>query len=50
LRIGHDAHFRETTKNFLACVENPAAIPAWEKPNLLAKYFVCTAAEHGAAR
>jgi predicted dehydrogenase len=53
LRIGHDAHFRETTKSFLAYVANPAMVPAWEKPNLLAKYFVCTAAEaaeHGAAR
>jgi len=45
LRIGHDAHFRELTKNFLAHVENPRLLPAWERPNLIAKYFVCTAAE-----
>ncbi|HYM73363.1 MAG TPA: putative oxidoreductase C-terminal domain-containing protein [Stellaceae bacterium] len=45
LRIGHDAHFRELTKEFLAQVERPASIPLWEKPNLIAKYFVCTAAE-----
>jgi predicted dehydrogenase len=45
LRIGHDAHFRELTKGFLAHVENPGSLPAWEKPNLLAKYFVTTAAE-----
>jgi predicted dehydrogenase len=45
LRIGHDAHFRETTRAFLAHVEAPDTLPAWEKPNLIAKYFVCTAAE-----
>jgi predicted dehydrogenase len=45
LRIGHDAHFRETTKAFLAYVKAPGSLPAWEKPNLIAKYFVCTAAE-----
>lgn len=45
LRIGHDAHFRELTKSFLAHVEASGSLPAWEKPNLIAKYFVCTAAE-----
>ena len=45
LRIGHDAHFRELTKSFLAYVENPGSLPAWEMPNLITKYYVCTAAE-----
>jgi predicted dehydrogenase len=45
LRIGHDAHFRELTKGFLSHVENPASLPAETNANLLAKYFVCTAAE-----
>jgi predicted dehydrogenase len=45
LRIGHDAHFRELTRAFLARVETPAPAADWEKPNLIAKYFVCTAAE-----
>jgi predicted dehydrogenase len=45
LRIGHDAHFRELTKGFLATVKNPATVPAWEKLNMLAKYFVTTAVE-----
>jgi predicted dehydrogenase len=45
LRIGHDAHFRELTKSFLAAVDDPAAAPPSERQNLLAKYFVCTAAE-----
>jgi predicted dehydrogenase len=45
LRIGHDAHFRELTRNFLTHVEAPGSLPAWETQNLLAKYFVTTAAE-----
>jgi predicted dehydrogenase len=45
LRIGHDAHFRELTKGFLAHVENPASLPAETNTNLLAKYYVTTAAE-----
>ena len=45
LRIGHDAHFRELTKNFLAYVENPGSLPADTNANLLAKYYVTTAAE-----
>jgi len=45
LRIGHDAHFRELTKGFLAYVENPSSLPSWEKPNLIAKYYITTAAE-----
>jgi predicted dehydrogenase len=45
LRIGHDAHFRETTRTFLRLVEEPGSQPEWERQNLLAKYFVCTAAE-----
>ena len=45
LRIGHDAHFRELTKSFLSYVEHPGSLPSWEMPNLLAKYYVTTAAE-----
>jgi predicted dehydrogenase len=45
LRIGHDAHFRELTKDFLAHVARPGSLPAWETQSLLAKYFVTTAAE-----
>jgi predicted dehydrogenase len=45
LRIGHDAHFRELTRNFLAHVEAPGSLPAWETQNLIAKYYVTTAAE-----
>ncbi|MBV8776472.1 MAG: oxidoreductase [Alphaproteobacteria bacterium] len=45
LRIGHDAHFRELTKGFLAQIEAPGALPPETHANLLAKYFVTTAAE-----
>ena len=43
LRIGHDPHFAALTRRFLASVERPRARSRrWERPNLLAKYFVCT--------
>lgn len=41
-RVGHEAHFAEVTRQFFAYLESPAALPAWEKPNMLAKYYVCT--------
>ena len=45
LRIGHDAHFHELTKGFLARVERREALSETENANLVAKYFVTTAAE-----
>jgi predicted dehydrogenase len=45
LRIGHDAHFRELTKGFLARIERHEPLTAVEQANLLAKYYVTTAAE-----
>jgi predicted dehydrogenase len=44
LRIGHDAHFRELTKGFLARIEESEPLTAAERANLLAKYYVTTAA------
>ncbi len=41
-RVGHEAHFAEVTRQFFAYLDNPKALPAWEKPNMLAKYYVCT--------
>jgi hypothetical protein len=41
-RVGHEAHFGEVTRQFLRYLEDPRALPAWEKPNMLAKYFVTT--------
>ncbi len=42
LRVGHEAHFGEVTKGFLAYLRDRSALPAWERPNMLAKYFVTT--------
>lgn len=41
-RIGHEAHFAEVTSQFLGYLAEPRSLPAWEKPNMLAKYFVTT--------
>ena len=41
-RIGHEAHFAEVTQQFLKYVAKRQSIPAWEKPNMLAKYGVTT--------
>lgn len=45
-RVGHEAHFTEVTRQFLRYVQGEDRLPAWEKPNLLAKYHVTT---HGVA-
>jgi predicted dehydrogenase len=41
-RVGHEAHFAQVTKQFFEYIEHPETIPAWEKPNMLAKYYVTT--------
>lgn len=41
-RISHEAHFAQVTAEFLRYLEHPEKLPAWEMPNLLAKYFVTT--------
>ena len=41
-RTGHEAHFGEVTNLFLKYLRDPASLPAWEKPNMLAKYWVTT--------
>ena len=43
LRVGHEAHFAQVAKSFLKYVRNPGSLPAWERPNMLAKYYVTTA-------
>jgi predicted dehydrogenase len=42
LRVGHEAHFAEVTRAFFSYIGNPGSLPAWEKPNMLAKYFITT--------
>jgi hypothetical protein len=41
-RVGHEAHFAQVTNRFFDYLRAPAAFPAWENPNMLAKYFVST--------
>lgn len=41
-RIGHEAHFAQVTNQFLTYLQEPGALPKWEKANMLAKYFVTT--------
>jgi predicted dehydrogenase len=43
-RDGHEAHFAAVTRQFLAYLANPRALPAWEKANMMAKYYVTTRA------
>ncbi|MCZ7635861.1 MAG: hypothetical protein M5U12_07330 [Verrucomicrobia bacterium] len=42
LRLGHEEHFAHVVQRFLEYVRNPRLLPAWEKPNLLAKYRITT--------
>jgi hypothetical protein len=41
-RVGHEAHFAAVTANFLRYLRDRRALPAWERPNMLAKYSVTT--------
>jgi predicted dehydrogenase len=41
-RVGHEAHFAEVATNFLKYVRDRRTLPAWERPNMLAKYYVTT--------
>jgi predicted dehydrogenase len=41
-RVGHEAHFAQVTKQFLRHLRRQDPLPAWEKPNMMAKYFVTT--------
>jgi predicted dehydrogenase len=47
-RVGHEAHFGEVTLQFLRYLQDPKALPVWEKPNMLAKYWLTTHAVHWA--
>ena len=42
LRDGHEAHFARVATNFLGYVRDRRTVPAWERPNMLAKYYVTT--------
>jgi predicted dehydrogenase len=41
-RVGHEAHFAEVTRNFLKYMRDRRALPAWERANMITKYYVTT--------
>lgn len=41
-RVGHEAHFAQVTRAFLGYLRDPKSLPAWEKSNMLVKYYVTT--------
>lgn len=41
-RVGHEAHFAEVTRAFLGYLQAPQSLPAWEKSNMLVKYYIST--------
>jgi predicted dehydrogenase len=44
LRVGHEEHFAQVTSRFLRFVRDRRELPAWERANMLAKYYVTTTA------
>ncbi len=43
LKIGHEAHFAQVTKNYLEYLEK-GQLPDWEIPNIITKYYTTIAA------
>lgn len=41
-RAGHEAHFAQVAKQFFEYVRDPRLLPSWERPNMMAKYYVAT--------
>jgi predicted dehydrogenase len=41
-RDGHEAHFGQVAARFFEYLRDPKKLPAWEKPNMLAKYYTTT--------
>jgi hypothetical protein len=44
LRTDHESHFAAVMDEYCRYFHTPRAVPAWERPNLLAKYFITTKA------
>ena len=42
LRVGHEAHFAQVTEHFLKYLHDRKALPAWERSNMVGKYYVTT--------
>jgi predicted dehydrogenase len=43
-RVGHEEHFGQVAERFLEYFRNHRSLPSWEKPNMVAKYYVTTRA------
>jgi predicted dehydrogenase len=41
-RTSHEEHFGEVARRFFGFLKNPRSLPAWEKPNMLSKYWTTT--------
>jgi len=41
-RVGHEAHFTQVANRFYSFMKSPKSLPAWEKPNMLVKYYIST--------
>jgi predicted dehydrogenase len=41
-RVGHEAHFGQVAMQFFEFLRHPKSYPAWENPDMLAKYYVTT--------
>ncbi len=41
-RVGHEAHFAQVTRQFFEYLKSPTDMPAEERPNMAAKYYVST--------
>ena len=41
-RVGHEAHFAQVMSHYLGYLRGREPLPAWERPNMLAKYYVTT--------
>jgi predicted dehydrogenase len=44
VRTGHEAHFASVVREFVDHFNNPRHVPAWERSNLLARYWLTTTA------
>jgi predicted dehydrogenase len=43
-RAGHEEHFASVMDEFMRYFQTPRAVPSWEKPNALARYYITTKA------
>jgi len=41
-RVDHESHFAQVTQHFLSYLKDRRTLPAWERANMLAKYYVTT--------